>query len=418
MYIKKEWICLITAISLCYCCYGQSILSSTMILSSARADLKPGLQQQRLQYISETNRGLPFAEQISIRTETDRFTVDRQEYLARLSVNGWSEMHHLKEMQSVELTAEQKTQRVYLHEALVDRYEAIANVFQVLEDLQWQHELLLVYEDKVTVLKKQASLNVKPDLEELIKAEYDVDDLMLKIDADQAELEQFRQLIGLLAPAATGDWILDTTHFITPAHIELIMGQLTPTVVQNPTLEQKQTKIEAATAAYNLEKAQSNQLLDFLQLRYAGRAKDPLDQELSIGVGFMLPFKGSSSVKMSELLIEKNNADQNAQIYQNELTRQMTLALQKIKSLATRYRLAKEHLEDSQARFTLDHVDLSYTEGPLTLLSAKEMQIKRRLSLLDIQRDMIEQYLKILDWSGALSGSPQVNYLSTELGNY
>jgi hypothetical protein len=70
------------------CIRAQTLLSSNSILASAREDIKPGLQHQHLQYIEETNRGLPFVERILIRTETDRFDVDRQEYLARMSVNG------------------------------------------------------------------------------------------------------------------------------------------------------------------------------------------------------------------------------------------------------------------------------------------------------------------------------------------
>ena len=416
--MNKFWFCLALWTCISPAIHAQTLLSSNTILASAREDIKPGLQNQHLQYIEETNRGLPFVERISIRTETDRFNVDRQEYLARMSVNGWSEMRHTKEMQSVELTAEQKTQRVYLHEALVDRYEVIASLHQVLQEMRLQKELQLVYADKITVLKKQASLNIKPDLEELIKAEYDLDEENLKIDASQSEVEQLRHWIGLLAPAAEGEWLLDTTHFVTPAQIELIIGQLSPSVIQNPTLEQKQTKIEQVNAEYDLEKAASNQLLDYFQVRYAGRPDNSFDQDFTIGAGFLLPFKGSSSVKLSELKIEKDNADQNVKVYQEELMREMTIALQKIKALGLRYRLAEQQWKDSQAGYTLDQYGVSQAEGPFTLLHAKEMQLKRQLSMLDIQRDMLEQYLKVLDWSGDLSAAPQVNYLSSNLENY
>jgi hypothetical protein len=416
--MKKEWFCLIVATGILYCCTGQSLLSSNMILASAREDIKPALQNQRLEYMDETNRGLPFVERINIRTETDRFNVDRQEYLARMSVNGWSEMRHTKEMQAVELTVEQKTQRVYLHEALVDRYEAVASINQVLQELSLQQELQLVYEDKITVLKKQALLNLKPDLEDLIKAEYDLDEESLKIDASQAQLQELRQFIGILAPVANGDWQLDTTQFVSPAHIELILDQLSPTVSQNPTLEQIQTEIEQVSAEYDLEKAASNQMLDYFQVRYAGRPENSFDQDFTLGAGFFLPFKGSSRVKMSELQIKKNNVDQEAQIFQEELKRELAIALEKVKALGVRYRLAEQQWKNSQASFTLEQYGVAQSEGPFLLLNAKEMQLKRQQLLLEIQRDMLEQYLQILDWSGYLSAAPQVNYLSANLETY
>lgn len=416
--MNKLWCCLVLLASICFTGNAQSLLTSNTILASAREDIKPGLQNKHLQYIEETNRGLPFVERISIRTETDRFNVDRQEYLARMSVNGWSEMRRTKEMQSVEWTVEQTTQRIYLHEALIDRYEVVASLHQVLQELRLQQELQLVYQDKITVLKKQASLHIKPDLEELIKAEYDLDDETLKIDASQSEIQQLRNLIQLLSPVAEGEWVLDTSHFITPAQMELVVSQFSPTVTQNPSLEEKKNKIEEASAAYDLEKAASNQMLDYFQVRYAGRPENSLDQDFTIGAGFLLPFKGSSGVKLSELQIEKDNADQNVKIYEEELMRDMTIALQKIKSLGARYRIAEQQLKVSQASFTLEQYGVSQSEGPFTLLQAKEMQLKRELALLDIQRDMLEQYLQVLDWSGNMSAVPQVNYLSANLESY
>ena len=163
---------------------------------------------------------------------------------------------------------------------------------------------------------------------------------------------------------------------------------------------------------------ESNKVLDFLQFRYAGRPNDPFDQDFSVGVSLLIPYKGSSRVKMGELLIEKNNADQNVQLYQHTLNRQLILSRQKVKTLGQRYRLAEKQWKDSQARFTLEQSSISQSEGPLTLLNAKEMQLKRQLGLLDIQRDMLEQYLKILDWSGYISAAPPVNYLSASLETY
>jgi len=416
--MKKEWLCLIVATGLFYISNGQAIISSGTILASAREDLAPGLQKRHTQYMAETNHGLPFVEEISLRTETDRFNADRQEYLGRVSLNGWSEMRRVRELHSAELTAQQKTERVYLHEALIDRYETIASIYQVLHELSLREQLQLVYEDKITVLKKMASLNVKPDLDELIKAEYDLDEEMLNIETSHAQLEHLKNLVAILSPGTSGEWQLDTSHFISPAQMELVIDQLAVNVSQNPSLVEKQNELEEIDAEYDLERAESNQMLDFLQVRYAGRPESGFDQDFSVGAGFLLPFKGSSTVKLNELKIEKNDAEQEAQIYENELTRQLTIAMHKIKSLGMRYRMAEQQWKNSQASFTLDQYSVAQVEGPFLLLSAKEMQLKREMALLEIQRDMLEEYLQVLDWTGNLSAEPPVNYLSTNLENY
>jgi hypothetical protein len=100
------------------------------------------------------------------------------------------------------------------------------------------------------------------------------------------------------------------------------------------------------------------------------------------------------------------------------LSRQISLAHLKINALGLRYRLAQKQWQESQARYTVDQSSLSQSEGPLIILNAQEMQLKRQLGLLDIQRDLLEQYLKILDWSGYLSTAPLVNYLSMNLDTY
>ena len=57
-------------------------------------------------------------------------------------------------------------------------------------------------------------------------------------------------------------------------------------------------------------------------------------------------------------------------------------------------------------------------DGPMTLLNARELQLKRESNLLGIEHDILEQYLKILDWTGQLSAEPSINYLSKELSAF
>lgn len=416
--MKKKWTCSLVFFWMLVSCPGQGLIKSGAVLASARQDLVLDLHQQQMEYIRQTNLNLPFVNQISLRTETDRFDISRQEYVARVSVNGFSEMHQQRLLQDADLSAKEGMRRVYWHEALVERYQAIASYRHIQRQLNIQLGFRQVYTDKVAVLKKMAALNAEADVDELIKTEFDLDNLDLKIAESEDLLEQLRHSIQTMMTIDSNTWQLDTSDFITPTEIEVVVAEMPESVLQNPQVVEKQVKIDQIGAAYNYEKAQSNQIFDFFQVRYANLPFAPIERELSVGLAINLPFKGASRVNMSELAIDKNAASQNMQLYLSELNRQVASSKLQVEALGKRFRLANQQWQDSQTRFTLEHPENMQAEGPMTLLNARELQLKRQMNLLDIERDIMDQYLKILDWTGQLSEDPSVNYLSSELSTY
>lgn len=397
---------------------GQSLVSSGNILAGARHDLVLDLHRQHLSYWQQTMRTLPFVDQISLRTETDRFELNRQEYLARVMVNGLDEIHKRRLLQETEFASEKVMQRVYWHEALLERYEAVASYRHLLYKLENLRELRIVFEDKLIVLKKLAALNAGADLDDLIKTEFELDELVLKISESEGHLEQWEQVIQIMTSGADANWQLDTSGFITPAQIEIVVAEIPESTIQNPQIAEIQARIDQIGAEFNFEKAQSNQILDFFQVRYASIPFAQLNRELSVGIALNLPFKGSSRVNMSELSIDKNAADQNMELHLAEMKSQLSISRLHVASLGKRFRLAQEQWQDSQARFTLEGYTNTETESPMILLNTRELQLKRQMTGLDIEREIMEQYINILNWTGRLSEEPPVNYLSKNLGTY
>ena len=77
-------------------------------------------------------------------------------------------------LQDSDFSAKEVMQRVYWHEALVERYKAVAFYRFILRELVIQQELRVVDEDKLMVHKKMAALNARVDVDDLIKAEFDL----------------------------------------------------------------------------------------------------------------------------------------------------------------------------------------------------------------------------------------------------
>ncbi|MEO6130493.1 MAG: TolC family protein [Saprospiraceae bacterium] len=397
---------------------GQSSLPVGQVLSSARHDRTVDLQQQHIDFISGTNQNIPFVDQISLRSETERFQVFRQQYLARLTVNGFGEMHQQHKLNQASMMTETQVRKVYEHEALNQRYEAAVLYRFILQRMALQEELILVYQDKVDVLKKLTALSTGVEVDDLIKTEYDRDGLNLDMEEARTQLDIIKGKIATWVLVPDTDWNLDTSGFIDPAHMELVVDQIPSQADHNPSIIEKQYKLDQVQAEYNVEKASASQMLDFFQVQYARRTDGLLNREFSAGIGINLPFKGSSRVKIANLQINRNNLEQNIQLNLEQFNQSVKTAHEQMTSLIRRYNLAKEQWNQSQNKFTLDHSSLVRADGPMTLLKAREMQIKRQLTLLDLGKQIVDQYIIILDLTGVLSSVPSVNYLSKHLENY
>ncbi|MBK8923112.1 MAG: hypothetical protein IPM81_16630 [Saprospirales bacterium] len=287
---------------------AQNALSTADVLASARRDMAVILQAEQMDYARQTAPRLPFVEQVGLRTETDRFDWQRQEFLARLNVNGLKEMRRQGQyQQSVQQLAGLQYQGL-LHEALAKRYAALIQYRYLQRQIAVSNRLLLVYQDEINVLQKRAALNAGVDIAAILKAEYERDELALQLSGASDRLQQLRKAIQLQAQLPSDQWELDTTGFVRPDQIIGIASSLPDVPENNPGLAGQAAKIARQEAAYLLEKAQAQQVLDFVQLRHNNRPDDPFGQNLSIGLGINLPFKGTSSYKLAVLKIEKSAA--------------------------------------------------------------------------------------------------------------
>lgn len=414
--MQQTWICLFLAWASFV--RAQSLVSGNAVLASARHDLAVDLYGRQLDFIQQNSRKLPFVEQLGLRTETDRFELRRQEYLARVNVNGIREMRDQRRFQQADLEVEKSRQRLCFHEALLERYQTMAGYYLTQRELTLQQQLRQVYDDQVQVLQKMAALNAGAEVTDLIKAEYDRDELSLKISESESRLEQFRQSIGLYVSGIAENWQLDTSGFIQLPEIEQVLVKLPQSVLQNPEAAEKAAEIGRIDAEFALEQSKSQQMLDFFQIRHHNRPEEGFNRAFSVSLGINLPYKGSARVKNGELKIEKNAAGQDLQVLLAELAEQIAAERRQITALGQRHRLALRQWQDSQARYTLEQSGLARDAGPLPLLEAREGQLKRQFALLEMETKIFEHYLEILDRGGFLSDAPLVNYLSSDLRGF
>lgn len=417
--VMKYTFALWCAILLHGLCTGQALISSSQLLAASRLEPAYTIQGQHLTYIDDVDPHLPYINQISLRTQTDRFDPARQEYALRFNFNGLGEIAKTNEAQQSDVSSKAGLQRLYLQESLLRRYEGLASYHYRLRRLTVERALKQLFTDKANVLKKSGQLDGETDVDEFIKNEFDLDQIDLDIAEDESSLDYNLELMKSSTPSIPGEWLPDTTGFITIAQIEVQLSQIPDTITNHPQLAIRQAKAGEIDAEYALEKAKSNQVLDFVQLRYANIPNlQDLQREFSLGFSFLMPFNGTSQLKMKELLIEKDEAYQNMLLYQNDLNERMTRAHLKLEALLRQYHLAEKKLEEHQNQFNLDEGLLPMGDAALLLLSARELQLKRQLNLLSLENDIMDEYIGLLDLTGMLSAMPSVNYLSASFETY
>ncbi|MEQ1745948.1 MAG: TolC family protein [Saprospiraceae bacterium] len=390
---------------------GQKMLAVGNILAAAQQDAVVLAQAGHIAYARTVNPQLPLVNQVSLRSQTDRLELERQRYAVRVSLNGFRQIRAEQNVQRADLFVAESRQRNLLHAALAERYETLIAYRQAEREIDLCRQLSLVFQDKIAVLKARAAYAGDADLEELIEAEYDLDENALRLMEAEQALQESREMLVLFTPGAETGSELDTTGFLTPNRLLFAATTVGEQVVNHPGLIENTAKAARAEAQYQAEKARSQQLLDFVQVRHDNRPSEPLSRDISFAIGINLPFRGTSAYKMAELKIEKNAAETALAEEQADAARRVREAKARLAALDTRYRQATQLLFDNQSVFTLRQAGAGIAADPMVLLRAKELVLKRQQRLLDIEADMYAQYLNLLDWSGQLSVEPLMNYL-------
>lgn len=400
-------ICLVVAGSI-----AQKMLTTDEVLAGARQDARVRAQVGHLEYSRQMEPRLPFLNSVSLRTQTDRLELQRQRYAVRISTNGFREMRAARRYQQAGLLVAESRSRSLLHEALAERYELLITHRLAERELELYRQLLLVYEDKLTVLHTQAALGANADVEDVIEAEYDRDETVLRATAAEQVLQESRNTLVAFTPGAETGSVLDTAGFLSANNLLLAATSLPDQALQHPELLEQAARVARVEAEFQTEKARSQKLLDFVQVRHDNRPSEPLSRDISFALGLNLPFRGASTYKMAELKIEKNAAEAELLQEQAETTRSVQEARSQLLALDAQYRQAQQQLTGNQAEHTLRQAAAGAAADPMTLLRAKELLLKRRQRLLDIEAEMYARYLDLLDSSGYLSAEPLVNYLA------
>ena len=394
---------------------AQSTISTRSILATAKNKNNVLLQERKIETMANTSYLFPLIDKVGIQTETDRFQLQRQEYTGRVWFNGLSESKTQNQRKQTNLMLERAQRSVLFQDVLFDRYVLLEAYRHAQKSLDMSRRLSTVFADKRAILQRMAILSPEFNVEDLIKAEqsaFDFQEKTLDAEGSMHNISHYWQRIV----NAVDSLQLDTTGWIPLSMVRRLVTELPNNALKNPQLARQEARISLLQADYEIEKAQDKKILDYAQVKNQTRSnKDFVYREWSVGLGFLIPFRGSSKVALGNLALQKVEEENKLQNTKADMDDQIFKIRQDLNLIFQTYDAINQQIADSQTTYSMEQYAKVQGAQPLVLLRMQELILQRQAKLIALEHSAFQNYLSLLNLSGKLSELPLVNYLSAGL---
>ena len=339
-------------------------------------------------------------EEVQVRTQTDEFDFDRQQYTVRVRPSTGKVRKKQKDLYELYKRNSAFQLEDSKRDFVKSAYASCLDIYSTERELDLQKELLILLNDQELVLEKLTQLpdfNVK-ELIDLQKDQYN-----LKIDIHKNE----RRFTSILPTGQKID--LSTLISIDAIQQKIQEAFSTPSyVMQEKALEEQLIDSEIA-----LEEAERKRYLDFVQLRYRGPHDDLLKERVSVAFGFQIPTSSDGKLKIEELLMEKESLGSKYLIDEKRRASQIRQQIARIQLLIDERAFTQNLVQtfNEQSEVLAKRASQQQISNPLLLLYNKTNQLKQQLDLLDLEEDIYNEYLDLLELTGALYEVPFRNCL-------
>lgn len=386
-------------------------ISTTELLATAFQDTEVKYQESQIAYLNNNPLTTPLIDEVQFRTETRDFDLERQQYALRVSPNAIGQKKYSKAYYQNMLSEFDTRWSEALNKALRDRYLLLIDLIKTRRYLAAQKQQQLVLEDRITVLKKNSTA-VGFNYQDLIDAENDYQKSLLDmIDLEQDEVRYQQQAMDMLG--STNPLAINNSGLINVEFISRWLSTLPSTADStNINMTRNQNNLRQIELEYLEERAQSKNVLDFVQAEYRNDEREGVIEDFRIGVGLNLPVTKSSQSKLNRLSLERLEQENDLQTYKINLQRELEVSRSKLEVLIKKYETVNAFIESSDTENSLQKYLSIDGISPLTLLGVQESIIDNELRLYSLEKDIFQEYINLLDKMGLLVQRPLVNYFT------
>jgi len=398
-------------------CVGQEGMSVGELLKTQVVGKEKNVLENGLQFLKNENQSIPLLDKMEFRTESDEWSLEQQEYLFRMSFNTRKSQKIQNQVtenniQLYDLQAQRLVER-----QLFQQYIHIIQWYYAEEELGRLSKKKEVLEDKRMVYQKMMADALTFDIDNLLKIEESLQELRRSIlQLEHQKKYSIEQLISENEPLSNLE--LDADDWISIETMQRILNKIQPT--ENQTLAQdiQAIKVLSEELNYDMEKVEGQKILDFVQLKYAGKDKLEIDKEFSLGVGINIPTKASGRAKMNNAMLDIFEEKYKQQELETELEEELKEHYAEFQLLIAEHELIQQYIHKNELNDTFEKYRKIGTVPPLTLLRIKEGILKDEKNLQKIEKEACLLFLEIIKRKGQLRQFPNVNYLSDDLHSF
>lgn len=336
---------------------------------------------------------MPWLDEINVRSETRDWRLREQRYSLRLRPISFGERRA-----SSKLFNSWKQELIYMKQDRI--YERLADIheFWIKQDfisrrIALNEEILELLDDVEKVAVKQSAINADK-LSNLLAVRNRIATINNAIALRKTSREK---VFNKLSTTIEGDYVITADTIDIASYLqainEVLVAPNVATVSQSDLLDLRTLDNEM-----ELERAEQNRVLDFVALQYRGPHDNDLEERVSLGMSFNLPFFTSRKLSIAKLQVEKERE-------QYRLEERKEASLQKIinikssilnqlneyESYVRLYRnIEKENLQ------LINNMEQQAFINPTIRLNHEIQVLDHKISLLNIKENMINNYLEYL----------------------
>lgn len=349
----------------------------------------------------------PWVDKYEFRTETRDFDLKEQEYTLRLSPNSGK----IRNAQKAYYEEMRNAPDIDGQEIYCDNISALhldwLSLFFLNENQKALNKLLVVLNDKQATYEKMMG-TYEFDPEKFIKLKTEKSDIEIDLNKLNLELDYFFNKHNIQ------DQEIDFGNFIT---IENISERLENNILALSEVEIIDEEIahkkQLLLKEIDLELSEEKRLVDFVQFKYNGPHADPLQERVSVGLGFQLSNSSSKKLKMQELKIEQEELNVKAARNTQEKQEKLITLENKLQTDIQAFFYFQKTIQKERTQLQDLSGKIAQKQGtsPLLLLDIEERYLNMQIKALNEQEDLIKDYLKYLQQSGKMCAATFVNYL-------
>lgn len=392
-----------------FCAAAQAQITAGQLLASAWDDPIVQLHREQQAYLEGTSFEMPLLRKLEIRTETRNFEPKQQEYALRIGTNGFGMRRTQADIYGSMKELSESERLMLVHEALLDRYGLVLDVFFTQKNLRLLEQQRRVLEDKKAVYSQQLALGLQDNLDDFFRTEDDL--LKLKQKIFEAKTDSAQQLTRLkIFTGKSAPIIVDT--LVEPLTLVVsLVGSLGIT----PDLRHRLAQAQLAQQQEKMEGMEGRNLLNYLQFRYSGNPKDLLEDRFAVGAGVSLPWPNGSKLKQQELHLQTLEAQAKAEAERLTAANALAQKSGEWQQLLEQYDFLQKQASEFRQNYNPRQLNASGLQNPETLLRVQETLSGLDLELASLEKQIYQKYISLLGETGLLTQEPARNYLSPSL---